>query len=782
MYKLENVFYGCFLNKSKSQKDSLDLYRLFESLKDNIGITISEDYTEIAYPENKSNIFTSIGYSYNFKDSMYFGIMPPRGPIPTFTKCAICDHIGPQYHDTSCEGSDEYLIVEEKSKFSKRIKEKFPNAKDDDIIMYKDLYPPRGIQMMETEKISRLNFPNLMELKYLTNTGNTIVIKIDRTKSMSIINVPYEFMQTTNEFKFERFYKHIFEELRNKSIDLYNENSINKIFTIKGIFKTIDKDKILNNTGLYDYLKTKIRETNNIKSPVLSYSSMVDTINIKFIYNDNFKITCLLRNGGSVQLFASLEEDSAILSIEVLEMVKNYLKSILASSNVEEFIYPRTIFKGLMFETKIMNTYVPKDYSATKVAPPQPNVCRNQMNKNLKTSYIHRPVPFSFTMGEPPMKGLVIEEQGVQSKNDEMTINGKPLYVPCCTSLTGTYKSTKKTLELSFEKYVKSPSVLKDLASSLDASPKEITNEKKLKEMVDESIEKLTSTKQVLFRRLMYGFPNDKYEEDDGEKYNISKKDTKDKYCGVYIPGTQDPKFGGDGRKIRDSRIFKGLLDEQHFKPENKDVVKKKLLDIVKSYCDTKIRIIDNKLIPIHSNNIELFKENKTKMMFQYIQVNTKINKTFKPYNENDYNNYIESGHLTNQLVASFENKTYIWYPKISDDYMKYASFTFKVLNPNEKNLIQLRTPTGTPKKIEDIEFYKEDYLFVPASVSSKVSTGKVYLFVFNHFLDESKVGIIPNQPFLYVDDDEIPELDTDESIKNKIDVVFNPVDISSFS
>lgn len=803
-YGITNVFYGCIINKN-SESDTVKLHSLFETLKKNLEIQVSDDYTTVTYPEDIHDKFISVGYSYNYGNSMFFGILPPKGPIPLYTTCALCNHRGPQYHNTSCEGSDFFLIINDNEQFKDKIKEKFPEGNNGNDILYKDLFPPRGIQMLETNKISRLNFPNVMELKYMTSTDNVIVLKISKDMKLSIINVPYDYEQS-----FDKFSRSMYSKLaglsglvdRLPSFDPRN----NRISSIKGMFKYLREDQVFNmyetNEGILKQFTAKIGNQpsfliNKISYAKIdySYNSSIDTITMKFVLEKDLKATVMIRNGGSVQMFVSFhrEDSNKILTFELLESIRDIIVFVLNKTSV---VLEKTKFKGLLYDTKIMNTYVVSDeYSETRNTPPQPNVCRNQLMANLKTSYVRRPVPFSFSLHKQSMKGLVLEEQGVQANNSDLTINNKSLYVPCCTTLTGAYKETAKTLKLKFEQYSR-PSIAdiyKSLDKFLDKSSDKSLSETDLKIKVDDSIKRLTSTKQTMFRRLMYGFPNDIFEEDRPIRNNVIAEGTlSDKFCGVYVPGTQPIKFGGNGTMVRDSRVFKGLFDIKD---------PKILLEIVKMYCETKIKTFSEKLTPIHRGNVGEFLKNKHKMKFLYIPSSAVLvddgfmdsdgekylSSSAKSFDTLKYSDFLENPDGL-QMVAFFknenknenENKIYYWYNEISDDCMKYATITLRV-GSKDKNIIEILTPDS--EKIPFVDLYKDKYLFVPASVS-KIVTEKAYRFVFNHFLDESKTGIIPNQPFLF--DDTSPNSgsapESGEFVSDKLNVVFNSVDVSDFS
>ena len=382
-------------------------------------------------------------------------------------------------------------------------------------------------------------------------------------------------------------------------------------------------------------------------------------------------------------------------------------------------------------DEKIMNTTIPymidkdgkfkydfkffKSKNDKVLYPPQPEGCRNRIKElgNFTKSDIRRPVPFSFSKGKSPMPGVVLSLEGIKAKGKNYT-KGNLLYEPCCEMLKGTNGKGKfKDIEFQNKNPFISIEKFEEMSDNLNQK-KNIEFQKE----IDTFIKNTTSTKKKMIRRLVYGFPNNKFvgdSEDDNNIYmgydekpkltnnkiqndeplhqreNILQRDI---HSGVYVPGKQLENFGGDSTLIRDHRSFIGLYELFNTIYNKEEMVEK----IIKCYFD----------------KFELSKENKI----------TIIN------NKDEFEDNRKS---------------------IKNDISKYQIYLKVRFFDKEEQAIKLYWNNGN--EIEFLRLNKikdKKYLFIEKKNKKNMESGSTYLFRFNYYIQEKgKKTIIKNMPLV---------------------------------
>ena len=109
----------------------------------------------------------------------------------------------------------------------------------------------------------------------------------------------------------------------------------------------------------------------------------------------------------------------------------------------------------------------------------------------------------------------------------------------------------------------------------------------------------------------------------------------------------------------------------------------------------------------------------------------------------------------------------------MTEDVTKTESIELKIKTTTVKNCIEVYLPDGT--RLENVPLIQDKYLFVPKNDIANLKNNRVYTFSINYFVDESKVGIIPNQPFVVDDHDSVNNPDLSHT-KNVLDTITNPI------
>lgn len=780
-----NIYYGYDL-KNSIIMDIEDKVGQLENIYDKINVNcyMNEDNTSIINPTSVDGtlISKSIFYQYPNATDRLIKSLPPKGPINEYCMCIYCEREGPQFHTEDCPGpyDEQILTVEGIIFYEDKIKNTFTQETLNtlDQVYYRDIFPKRGVQKLISENYTSSNFKNVVQLIYKTVNGS-IPIKIGPNYNIYTKKIPYDLIKPTDYKKnllslLPKTYKSIKYEEKisdvNCIVDLIKEDYTIDLETLNDYFLQNKKIKVNNNTHKFnDY----------------SFSSYYNFIKAKFILENNEKVTIMIRSGGTVTIFLS---NIKKFNIQTLKNIANGILGILT----EDMIETKEEQTSAYFDLKILNTAPPYTIANKKFKynsnikksgsfPPQPQTCRNRLPKKnvLTKADIKRPVPFSFTYGRAPARYLRVMDEGRLTTGTRLLGDRDKLYEPCCEAIQGKTCDTIKGIgKISFypDTFIITPEKIQKLKVS--ASNIKITEEKFMK-MIKSYIANSTSTKEKIFRRLFYGFPNKEFPQDSHRRYHIRKgyetipvlekdeyykgqttkftsKKQEDIHSAVYIPGTQLKNYRGNNKLIRDSRKYKGLL--QYTDEDSKDI----LFEIIRKYFDKFSTYTEDEnlkeIIPLHESNIDEFKKLMGAKKIMYTIVPKKSILKFEKnelmfYLENtvytlDYKN-TEKRNLINRLrnvnrehikplnlvnfddikdslrsdrkVVFIENSTWSnsrifeWYPGIENDYIAKSIIQFKVISKAKNNLLEIGLPT-TGKKI------KNDILMTV--------DGKKYLFV----------------------------------------------------
>lgn len=709
--------------------------------------------TEFYYEIELDNKFISKGF---YQENLTEGTrivrsLPPKGPIRPLTMCIYCNQKGPQYHTEKCPGpfNDEILTDEGIDTYIEKIASKFTQEQLDNLeyVFYKDIFPNRGIQRLLSEQYKLSTFPNVIQLKYLTKpikdsnkkheNGIIIPLKITKHLGCTAKNVPYYCEET----KPKAFQKTILQNLKKWSKGTIPKNNNTWITDMNCIFKITQDNQCLNTKELNLFIKQKIKNQkitiDGQKFTINNYtfSSYTNSILFRILY-EKMKVSVNIKGGGSIHLFISygssndhkwmknfytIEERGTqkILEnngIQYLEAIRKLLIKLIDKQHIEVKIEQSSVY----YDKKILNTSVPWTINNNKFKyqpniktkgsfPPQPETCRNRIPKltTLTKADIKRPVPFSFSQGKPPMKGLAIVDEGKLSTGSKLLGGRKRLYEPCCEVIQGDDAIIKGLGKITYEPNtnVIDNERLQKMKESID---KIQTNTKEFTRKTNAYLAHTSSSKEKLFRRMLYGFPNNRVPEDTAKTNHIrsgyeekpilksdelyDNKETtqykktlqEDIYSGVYVPGTQLKNFGGNNQLIRDSRKFIGLLQY------NDESMKPLLLEMIECYFDKFSTWTDTNnlrpLIPLCDENFPSFLQKVLDGKMYYIIVPKKAQyKTLT---------------INNDVIAGFEFENYFFFIDCPNKKGIYAERMKKIQSKDHN--IQYPIPLGNPKEISD--------------------------------------------------------------------------------
>ena len=857
MVKLKSIYYGgnININKDKNKESNISsIFNLYEKIP--INSVMNNEFTEVINPRplDGTFFFKSVSYQDLSKNLMKTLAMPPKGPIHEHCYCEFCDNDGPQYHAEDCTGPYDYEILTEDGKifYEKKINSVFSRSELDEIIdsgrdiYYKDIYPNRGVQKFISNNIRNPNFSNVLQIKYSMrdDSGEPIIIPIKVTPyyGITIRNVP--FVKDNDFDKFSKFlHKTIINEYGGIPGGIIQDDTwvtnINGIFNVCGETQNIDLEKIF---SFIVEFKDRLKEDNGINIYELINSSLKGFITIKFSYsvgNVGIKVQCIIRRGGSVSIFLSYSNKVGD-TIHGLSILENKERNVISKDVLQEIsdkiyiilfeglnvVYEKEVSGKSIKDTKIMNTSIPYKvtndqfkYSVNfKKAnfPPQPSGCQNKGISNPSSTTkanIKRPVPFSFSKGKSPTPGMVIKDEGVKSTGAKLIGDRLNLVEPCSEPLAGNTGDNKyiKNVKYSTLTDVISKKKLKRMFDT-----ELIDDRDKLLRYVNMYIAGSTSVREKVFRRTLFGFPNNLFSEDSGEYNNIKKgneiipklkegeaakdniplKDTqmvvqRDINSAVYVPGTQLANFDGNNKLIRDYREYPGLMK---FTSEK---YKSLLLSIANNYIDSLV-VIDNipKPIPVNKSFLSTLNNNYIMTLTPQLSNYEKIKQTnneFIGYVSDDTfyvcksanNNPFEYTGNIKSVVYPYEihsldfNEEYeqlIFIDKTTGviyEYGKNVSWYFRnstiefhveIDKSYPKGLVKLSFVNGKqiPHDIaEELNLFEfggnREYLFIPPREYRKINDSGIYKFTMNWYIDNDKYyRLIPNQPFILVDDYEI--------------------------
>lgn len=400
------------------------------------------------------------------------------------------------------------------------------------------------------------------------------------------------------------------------------------IFQERGLKKTVKNDYILPK-----FVRNSIQISSNKLSITLSKRSMGDfKLNINFIpienanqeyfddinkiyfdgklkYN-NHEITYMQMHLKATKQFM-FSKDIYINNVEI-KFNQRSRKNILLFST-EEFDQERFNQFADLFEEFIENDdiHIAENFNCEnydkettlKLKLATPKRCFDLRQKTNSPS-IRRPKPYSFK-GQVPTKNKVIKDEGI------ITNNGK--IEPCSEEITVPESDYKRNINVSNQNTTQ-----KIMFDNFSKQIK-VKNFKQMKD-IKNGIKKIRGRVQnKIIRRLLYGFPNQEFEEDKPENndfVNVNDKwvDPKNSIC-----------YYDDDTPKRENRSYPGLIDI--WKDKNK---KKQLIG---DFFD---KLEDKSDINLDENKIFYFKVTKKEDKYIEIslengeEINIKDNKTMK--------------------------------------------------------------------------------------------------------------------------------------------------------
>lgn len=555
----------------------------------------------------------------------------------------------------------------------------------------------------------------------------------------------------------------------------------------------------------------------------------------EFEMNDYREITNKLSNNETIKY----QKINHKLFIIVCQVLLFDIHTLFRSTHYREDIFKDNVtVVSYLNANKIQNTAL--DYTLTDSGeikynigknikspfPPQPQKCRNSIPKKL----FQRPVPFSFG-GNAPTRNSVIRSEGVESNAKVLIGNRKVLIEPCCEKVkgknpTGRYKDMKFS-----SGDVITQERLEEMEESLNETVGTISKEQLLQYLL-ESIGQTTSVKHKMLRRIIYGFPNNKFQEDFASNNFIAEgyeyipdvdKNTKidfnrsyptkrvfqdDIACSVYIPGTQLTNYGGNNTFIRDSRKFVGLIslmDSKYNENEVKEYLKNCIKNFLITHQSSDINTFPMPLTSSRFNDMvtEGFKylTLDDKCDIPVIRIATNINlieeielQDGTVISRQQFKDYTNTNELKKELSLSsivyfidIHENLYRWFLGINHYYMGKLTIDLKVgIDNDHPNMIRLfypNTNTSIRSDILNLQGDTNDYLIVLLSDRKKMSNNKVYRFGFNYYTQppSSSYGCLNYSRQLIEEQPLIPihpiknlkrSYDTQEDVDRKIEII----------
>jgi hypothetical protein len=661
---LRDVYYGYNINQPDVISENKDenkenIFSIYD--KADISSALNDSRTAIVHPESGyyGKIVAKSVAIQNLKEGLReIKTMPPKGPIRELCQCPACGETGPRFHTEICPGpyDNEIFTLDGLKFYTDKItanSDALSSLRNNSQLFYRDLFPERGIQKLKSDRLKIAFFPNVVQFKWATSPiinnehfgndfldGMMITIKVSPHKGVNITHIPYYHPETEPETFLKTIDKLIMKDIIGISDTSWGISKVSYISHINGIYTVTKNDNIIDlnhvsdkivsnvNLGIFGYTFSSYSSSIVFSFPIESNKIILKaTINIKLT-----SVTMFVSFGSSAEsakhntsfIGHSKKSLSKPIDIEVLKKIMEKLKILIF--NDPKCYIQKKVKRYINEDGKIYNVSLPYNINKstnlfeylpkikTGNAPPQPDKCRNKVNgmSTLKQSYIKRPYPFSFTVGEAPSIGVTLKDEGVTTSAVKFLGNRRVLYEPCCDTITGKdyIKSNKSDNTISKVTIFKNNNIItademKTLLNNIDKVSEKPTDITKLKTDVRQVVMSMDSTKSAMFRRAMYGFPNDIFPEDSTLLNNIEsgvemapKLNTTDEYngkptkdiikieqpdihSGVYVPGTQLKNYGGNNTFVRDHRQYYGL-----FKYLEDPAKKPLLFDVIKKYFD----------------------------------------------------------------------------------------------------------------------------------------------------------------------------------------------------
>lgn len=566
--------------------------------------------------------YERVGYQFyvegKYKDCRTF---PQRGPIPRYGTCGVCGMTGPGDHLEHCCGPYDRYIISDNSRneieVSRRIQEK--NFENVQFIQYRDIFPEefsKNEKLLSTNLNS--NYGNVLNIRVRSYSfskkmqlyknegliynysndhkdGIPITVKVSKD-NITLTHVPYIGYDSNNNIQLQsNFSDALFRELQD-FIKIPFQQAILKISSMKTITNILEENKefvIINDEisegiqhfcnelsnelfgNIYKFVALPEKYKNSFSYKIEKKSLRIDITLNPLQEEQPFSIRMLkinIKRSGSVNIFITfgkrddIEELYKLFPIKqtnerTFEEVEHAEVKILKKI---EFILKR--LSNLLPSKNVIIRHIDRSFKIDNMRDgKQPNACfTTKIMKNSIIPNVVRPVPFSFSIGVPPMRTQIIMSEGVKNK--------KGFYEPCCEKVK--YGKTRLPKGLpTFYSYKSSEDRLKNaLDSDVDKNIIKTTNELEtnIKNILN-SLKENSSAHKFL-RRIYYGFPNEVFSGDSKEFCEIEDDNT-DLKSAIFFPNTQ----------VIDSRVYQGLesfINSENGKEEIKDFLRSILINL----------------------------------------------------------------------------------------------------------------------------------------------------------------------------------------------------------
>lgn len=597
---------------------------------------------------NKTN-FTKVEFSSGETTKRY-----PIAKILPNTFCILCNRISEGegeiiYHDETCRYlKDNYSLFYTKNGIDQLKKngiitndtlKKFKTKRGGVLLPY--MYNNMSRKVIHYNSNYKPNFPNVLFVQrktipignknycYHSNHKNGITTTFNiypqlNEKKNSVLNVPLyrEDCETIYALDYiDESLKYIFgPEIR---VQKYLSNLFSTIrFGVRFNIEAIVENEIFEKNLI------------SIDEGALTFEIFLNLDNVGI---NNVKCKFIIRPSGIIQSFFTFKEPFYVSDENMIIKVLNGNLQLIA----KELIYDKILNDKYTLtkeqdKRRKYNVSAPDNLIETFNGIP--------VNPTVKCKF--RPKPFSFTLGAPYMKNYTILQEGKIS--DTNLKNGLRLYEPCCGTLEldsahenlFNWKYTEENnCELNI-KFIDADTPQSKLEKLLKSFKKEDVNPNELVDCISRLTElflckdpkgrktfedgrKEDKVYCKLFRRTMYGFPNNKYPNDYPENNNFNPQNLNDAI--TCIPGTD----------IQETRQLTGLIDLL----ESND--KKSLLSIVECYIDYLHKLsldpIDSAYFYFRVKKGKLKKGSGRKAHFIYLYELSDSENDLTPFNYNEH-------------------------------------------------------------------------------------------------------------------------------------------------
>ncbi len=486
--------------------------------------------------------------------------------IPLHFHCFVCGRISDETevtHTTSCEGIDDLFLTQQgKNKLKDRIKARGLNPSDD--ILYSQLYGRE--KTIKNDKDMRKLIRNSLQIRYvLKRINKRITINIFKNKIHITCLPSYNY---DNEDFRDYFRSYVIQNVLKGKFDFdFDDYNVH----VKHIHLNIRLCNV--NYKITPDGDKKIGHYLNEVDPSFAVNHYTRMIQIykRFESRDDYE--------NMIIYFKTYTNLIHNIAVENYTKVENQIKrraKKFAYKNAKHVLCERDsdgniVGKGNLYTIKCQNAYKNKYFKE---------------GMNIKT-----PIPYSF-WGKSPTYNRIIDHEGTYlSKFDQ--------YEPCTVTIKYSpiklTKARQKKGIFDFNPMQRHPLItLTNLIKHTESfDPSKIN--------CDNTIQEYTKKRQQqkVLRHFVYGFPNNKYEEDsyEAQGFNNDFIDVKNRVC-----------VQTDDKNFQESREFPGIKSELVQKFDDNINVKK---NFIRDYINKLFENTKNKAYKVFKVDISRLSPNK---------------------------------------------------------------------------------------------------------------------------------------------------------------------------